>query len=320
MPVALITGISGQDGWYLSRSLLQRGYTVHGVVRQQSQAKLDPRIEVHRIRSDSLVEISAVVAASNPDEIYNLAAISSVYTSWIEPVHTAAVNALAVAQLLESAWQLQEREGRQVRFVQASSAELFGRALSSPQTERTPIAPSSPYGAAKAYAHHMVDVYRQRGLFAASCILYNHESPRRPESFVTRKITVAAARIAAGRQNELFLGGLNTRRDWGWAPDYCEAMRLAASAADPDDFVVASGETHSIEEFVQRAFLRAGIPDWRRFVTVDSALTRPVDPSSQVGDPLRIEDRLHWRRTMSFADIVDAMVDSDIALMNQSTT
>jgi GDPmannose 4,6-dehydratase len=247
-----------------------------------------------------------------PDEIYNLAAVSSVFMSWQEPVHTAEVNALPVAQLLESAWRLQERTGKAVRIVQASSAELFGQATMSPQTEETPINPSSPYGAAKAFAHHMVGVYRQRGLFASSCILYNHESPRRPESFVTRKITASAARIALGLQDTLELGGLDSRRDWGWAPDFAEALRLAGAAEEPADFIIATGETHSVRDFVERAFTRAGIKDWRELVSIDTSFARPVDPIEQVGDASKAQQVLGWKPTKPFDDIVDAMVDHDL--------
>ncbi|KQR24024.1 GDP-mannose 4,6 dehydratase [Agreia sp. Leaf335] len=319
MPTALITGISGQDGSYLVESLLSRGYRVEGVVRSLSAADLPQNTQrdvvLHEADIAAPASLDRIVSEVQPNEIYNLAAVSSVFRSWQEPVYTAEVNALPVAQLLESAWQLQQRIGRQVRLVQASSAELFGQAVESPQTESTPINPSSPYGAAKAYAHHMVGVYRQRGLFASSCILYNHESPRRPEAFVTRKITAGAARIANGLQDRLDLGSLDTRRDWGWAPDFAEALRLAASAAEPDDFVIATGETHSIQQFVERAFDRVGISDWRAVVSIDSSFSRPVDPVEQVGDSARAREVLGWRPTKNFDDIVDSMVDHDLAMV-----
>ncbi|TAJ49314.1 MAG: GDP-mannose 4,6-dehydratase [Herbiconiux sp.] len=319
MPVALITGISGQDGSYLAESLLTRGYTVHGVVRSAAPedfpALQNPNVTLHEIDIAAPAALSAAVAQVEPDEIYNLAAVSSVFRSWQEPVHTAEVNALPVAQLLESAWSLQQRLGRPVRFAQASSAELFGQATVSPQNESTPINPSSPYGAAKAYAHHMVGVYRQRGLFATSCILYNHESPRRPEAFVTRKITASAARIAAGLQQSLELGNLTARRDWGWAPDFAEALRLAATAPTASDYVIATGETHSIADFVERAFARVGIADWKSVVSIDESFSRPVDPIEQSGDASRARAELNWRPTMTFEGIVDAMVDEDVRLV-----
>jgi GDPmannose 4,6-dehydratase len=323
MPTALITGISGQDGSYLSESLLARGYQIHGVVRSSSVGDLPESAAagtvLHEVDIAAPAQLDELVSTVEPDEIYNLAAVSSVFRSWQEPVYTAEVNALPVAQLLESAWRLQERTGRGVRLVQASSAELFGQATESPQTELTPINPSSPYGAAKAYAHHMVGVYRQRGLFASSCILYNHESPRRPETFVTRKITAAAARIATGQQDRLELGSLDSRRDWGWAPDFAEALYLAASSHEPGDFVIATGETHSIADFVQRAFARAGISDWQSVVSIDTSFSRPVDPIEQVGDATRARNVLGWKPTRGFDEIVDAMVDHDLGLARAGT-
>ena len=323
MPAALITGISGQDGSYLAESLLARGYQVHGVVRSRATADLPstPQSEaiLHEADIASPAQLDELVARVEPDEIYNLAAVSSVFRSWQEPVYTAEVNALPVAQLLESAWRLQERTGKSVRIVQASSAELFGQATQSPQTESTPINPSSPYGAAKAYAHHMVGVYRQRGLFASSCILYNHESPRRPEAFVTRKITAAAARISVGLQDSLELGSLDSRRDWGWAPDFAEALRLAATSDEPGDFIIATGQTHSIADFVERAFARAGISDWRSVVSIDASFSRPVDPIEQVGDASKARRVLGWAPTKTFDDIVDAMVDNDLEIVRGGT-
>jgi len=319
MPVALITGISGQDGSYLAEALLDRGYTVHGVVRsaapEDAPAHAHPEVTLHEADIASPAGLVGIVERVEPDEIYNLAAVSSVFRSWQEPVLTAEINALPVAQLLESAFQLQERLGRPVRVAQASSAELFGQAEVSPQNESTPIRPSSPYGAAKAYAHHMVGVYRQRGLFATSCILYNHESPRRPEAFVTRKITASAARIAAGLQSQLELGNLTVRRDWGWAPDYAEALRLSLAVPEPADYVIATGETHSIADFVERAFARVGIDDWRSAVTIDESFSRPVDPIEQSGDSALARRVLGWAPTKTFGAIVDAMVDEDVRLV-----
>jgi GDPmannose 4,6-dehydratase len=255
-----------------------------------------------------------------PTEIYSLAALSSVWKSWADPVRTAQVNALPVAQILESAWQLQEKTGEPVRVVQASSAELFGDAQESPQNELTTIRPTSPYGAAKAYAHYMVGLYRKRGLFASSCILYNHESPRRPETFVTRKITASAARISRGLQDGLELGTLDTRRDWGWAPDYANALELAVHAEIADDFVIATGKVHSISDFVALAFSRVGIDDWQKYVSVSAEFTRPLDAAQQLGDSAKARASLGWQPTKSFEEIVAAMVDNDLALLDAALT
>ncbi|SMQ58467.1 GDP-mannose 4,6-dehydratase [Agreia sp. VKM Ac-1783] len=321
MPTALITGISGQDGFYLSELLIASGYEVHGIVRSSTAADLPSvpmeSVQLHELDVASPGDIDDVVRSVAPDEIFNLAALSSVYRSWQDPVLTAEVNAISVAQLLESAWRIQERTGKAVRFAQASSAEIFGRASESPQTELTPINPSSPYGAAKAYAHHIVGVYRQRGMFASSCIFYNHESPRRPESFVTRKITSSAARIASGLQDKLELGSLESRRDWGWAPDFANAIRLALTVDRPDDFIIATGESHSVADFVECAFARVGIDDWRSVVSINSEFSRPVDPAEQVGDASKARRVLGWAPTVSFRGIVEAMVDEDLRILRQ---
>lgn len=320
MTVALVTGLAGQDGSYLTESLLAQGFEVHGVVRSASDAApiaaAHPSVIIHALDLADTEGIDRLVTDTSPDEIYNLAAISSVYQSWQEPVLTARVNALAVVQLVDSAWNLQVSTGRPVRFVQASSAELFGQATVAPQDERTSIAPVSPYGAAKAYAHHIVSVYRGRGLAAANCVLYNHESPRRPESFVTRKITAGAARISRGLQETLQLGTLAVRRDWGWAPDYTRALEMALRAERPDDFVIATGETHELSEFLAIAFARVGIEDWRRHVEIDPAFSRPVDPTEQVGDASKAREILGWSTTRTFAEVVEAMVDADLAVLD----
>lgn len=322
MPIALVTGISGQDGSYLVESLLTQGYDVHGVVRSANpedggNATATPGVTLHTLDISDTSALSTLVSEVLPDEIYNLAAVSSVFRSWAEPVHTAEINALPVAAMLEAAWKL-DQQGHSVRFVQASSAELFGQAEVSPQNESTPIRPSSPYGAAKAYAHHMVGVYRQRGLFASNCILYNHESPRRPEAFVTRKITSSVARISRGLQQSLELGNLDARRDWGWAPDYARALELAVRAERPDDFVIATGVTHSIADFVAAAFSRVGISEWQDLVSINEAFSRPVDPSEQVGDASKAREVLGWHTTVDFDEIVGAMVDADLALLDTS--
>jgi GDPmannose 4,6-dehydratase len=248
-----------------------------------------------------------------PDEIYNLAAISSVAQSWEWPDLTALVNGTAAVALLESAYQLQSRAKRDVRFVQASSAEIFGQPAASPQDEATPVHPLNPYGAAKAYAHLMVDVYRTRGLHASSLVLYNHESPRRPKQFVTRKISSTVAAIVQGRKQQLMLGNLDARRDWGWAPDYVEAMSKAAAAAEPSDYVVATGHSRSVRDFVGAAFSHVGITDWDDLVIADPSYMRPADATDLVGDASRARANLGWTPSITFTDLVGRMVDADLA-------
>lgn len=308
MTSALITGVTGQDGSYLAELLIAGGHEVHGFTRDPDEQVVDG-VVAHRV--DFAVEgsLSDAVREIRPDVVYNLAALSSVYLSWRDPLATARINGLAVAELLAAVHELGE-----TRFVQASSAEMFGAAETSPQTESTPIRPTSPYGAAKAYAHGLVGAYRTAGLHASSVILYNHESPRRPPTFVTRKITQAAARIAAGRQDRLELGNLSARRDWGWAPDYVDALRRVATADEPGDFVIATGVSHSVDDFVRVAFERAGVADWRSRIDVDESLLRTGDAADQVGDASRARDVLGWQPTVGFEQLVHAMVDADLAL------
>ena len=313
MPRALITGVSGQDGGYLAERLLADGVEVHAVSLPD-----DEPVDGVRTHAGDVADVEgtrAIVLEVAPDEIYNLAAVSSVARSWDEPELTARVNGLAAVGLLESARRLQERADRPVRFVQASSAEIFGLPDRSPQDEETPIRPVNPYGAAKAFAHLMVDVYRHQGLHAVSLVLYNHESPRRSEQFVTRKITAAVAAISVGTASRLTLGNLAAVRDWGWAPDFVDAMVRAARADEPRDYVVATGESHSVEEFVAVAFRCVGIDDWGSYVDVDPALFRPVDAQALAGDPTRIRTDLGWAPTVGFEDVVRRMVEADLALL-----
>jgi GDPmannose 4,6-dehydratase len=253
-----------------------------------------------------------VVRAAAPDLVVNLGGISSVAYSWDQPVLTGDVSGLGAGRLLELAWQHQERSGRRVSVVQASSAEIFGDPANSPQDESTPIRPASPYGAAKAYAHALVGVYRARGLAASSLVLYNHESPRRPPSFVTRKITQAAARISAGLETTLVLGNLDARRDWGWAPDYVDAMVRALRAPDADDYVIATGQAHAVRDFVAAAFARAGVPEWERHVEVDQRFVRPADAALLVGDASKARRQLGWAPTVTFDELVGRMVEHDV--------
>ena len=314
---ALVTGVRGQDGGYLCERLLRDGFTVHGLDRDSGSA-VPPWLEdvtLHEVDLCDTAAVTELMARIEPDEIYNLAAISSVAACWAHPITCAEVNGVAVAGLLEAAWQQQERTGRPVRVVQASSAEIFGATSQVPQTETTPIAPVNPYGAAKAYAHHLVDVYRQRGLHSGAVVLYGHESVRRPTQFVTRKISSTVAAIAHGKVDKLTLGPMDARRDWGWAPEYVDAMIRAARHPEPMDFVLATGKAHSIEEFVAAAFSRIGVEDWRPLVKSDAGLARPTNVQLQVGDATRAAQVLGWTPTVVFPEVVHRMVDADLAAL-----
>ena len=312
MTRAFVTGIGGQDGSYLAERLLAEGVEVHALAHTAELPPDVPGVELHPGDLTAVEGVRALLLDLAPDEVYNLAALSSVARSWAEPDLTARVNGLAAAALMESALLAQEKSGRPVRFVQASSAEIFGDPERSPQDESTPIRPVNPYGAAKAYAHLMVDVYRRRDLHAVSAILYNHESPRRPVQFVTRRITSTVAAIAQGRAEALLLGNLDARRDWGWAPDYVDALVRAARAPEPADYVIATGVAHSVRDFVAAAFARAGIDDWEPLVRVDPELVRPADPTELTGDASRARTTLRWAPTVAFDEIVGRMVDADL--------
>jgi GDPmannose 4,6-dehydratase len=318
---ALVTGATGQDGSYLVERLVAEGAEVHALVRADDGAgagALPTGVQPHVGDLTDGEAMASLVAEVEPTEIYNLGGLSSVALSWEQPALTAEVTGVAPGHLLKAAYDLQERTGAEVRFVQASSAEIFGRTSGAPADEDTPIRPLTPYGAAKAYAHHVVGVYRARGLHASSCILFNHESPRRPETFVTRKITAGAARIARGQQDGLAMGNLDARRDWGWAPDYVEAMALAARADEGRDYVVATGVSHSVREFVAAAFRAAGIEDWERYVSLDPRFARPSDAPDLVGDAGRARNLLGWSPSMTFEEIVARMVRHDLDLLDAS--
>lgn len=325
MPRAFITGITGQDGGYLAERLVAEGLLVHGLVRAvDNDSARDllsrvPGVVLHKGDLGDTDNLAQIVADIRPHEIYNLAGISSVAYSWEEPVLTAQLSGVAAAVLFEAAWRLQEATGRRVACLQPSSAEIFGHAAVSPQDELTPVRPVSPYGAAKAYAHHMAGVYRGRGLQVATCILFNHESPRRPLAFVTRKITAAAARIGAKGSGVIQLGNLDASRDWGWAPDYVDAMVRAVRHEVASDYVIATGQTHTVAEFAEAALRRAGLGDsWRDHVEVDAELLRPADAPTLVGNATRAHRELGWEPTVGFEELVGRMVEHDTELLKRN--
>ena len=310
---AFITGIAGQDGSYLAELLLDKGYRVVGMVRR-SPHEAYPRLEHVRDQLDLVqadltdqAALTRVLDAARPDEVYNLAAQSFVAPSWEQPVLTAEATGVGVARLLEAV----RLVCPQARFYQASSSEMFGNATSVPQDEDTPFRPRSPYGVAKVFGHHLTVNYREsHGLFACSGILFNHESPRRGREFVTRKISRAVARIRLGLADELRLGNLHARRDWGFAGDYVEAMWLMLQQETPRDFVVGTGEDHSVADFVEVAFAHAGL-DWRRHVVIDEALMRPAEVDRLRADPARACEELGWKPTVEFEELARMMVDAD---------
>lgn len=305
---ALITGITGQDGFYLAEYLLAKNYSVYGLVRHTTQPHaIDER--VHIITGD-LTDSNSLVTAirrAQPDEIYNLAALSHVGVSFTLPEATGNITGLGTLRLLEAL----HETGSGARFYQASSSEMFGNAPP-PQNENTAFEPRSPYAAAKVYAYWMIRNYREAfGMHVCNGILFNHESPRRGEQFVTRKITKAVARILAGRQSELKLGNLNAKRDWGSAPDYVDAMWRILQHPDPDDYVIATGETHSVKEFLGEAFGYVGL-DWRKYVVVDSAYYRPTDVENLCGDASKARVVLGWKPQVTFKELVRQMIDADL--------
>ncbi|MHA7303549.1 GDP-mannose 4,6-dehydratase [Pseudarthrobacter sp. MDT1-22] len=315
---ALITGVTGQDGSYLAEQLAGKNWEVHGYMRDGSHCPEIAGMVRHLGDLGDEARLKGVIADVEPGVIFNLGGVSSVAESWRDPENAGRISGLAVSTLLEAAWQLQERSGQAVRFVQASSSEIFGAATLSPQSETTPIAPLNPYGAAKAFAHHLTNVYRSRGLWAANAILFNHESPRRPESFVTRKITMGAARIALGKQDKLLLGNLDAKRDWGWAPDYTDAMVRISGLDEAHDFVLATGEMHSVRDFARLALTAAGINDWTKYVAVDDRFLRPVDAHETRGDSTFLRAQTGWEPSMSFEQVVQSMVEHDLELISRA--
>jgi GDPmannose 4,6-dehydratase len=315
---ALITGITGQDGSYLAELLLEQGYEVHGMVRRASTEKFDriehlrDKITLHQ--GDLLDQRSLVdtLRAAKPDEIYNLAAMSFVATSWVQPTLTAEFTGVGVTRVLEAMREVCP----EARFYQASSSEMFGKVLEVPQTEDTPFYPRSPYGVAKAYGHFITVNYRESyDLHATSGILFNHESPRRGLEFVTRKITWHAAAIKHGLQKELRLGNLDAKRDWGYAKDYVEAMWLMLQQDTAEDYVIATNETHTVQECVEIAFDQAGLGSYEPYVVIDPAFVRPAEVDLLIGDPGKAERDLGWKPKTTFEELIRLMVDADLELL-----
>jgi GDPmannose 4,6-dehydratase len=322
MKTALITGITGQDGSYLAELLLAKGYEVHGIIRRSSSfntGRIDhlyadpheqPRLKLVYGDLNDASSLAEIIHQTQPDEIYNLAAQSHVRVSFDIPEYTGEITALGALRLLEAI----RRTGSKARFYQASSSEMFGKVAEVPQTETTPFHPRSPYGCAKVYAFWQTVNYRESyGIFACNGILFNHESPRRGETFVTRKITRAATRIKLGLQDKLYLGNLDAKRDWGFAGDYVEAMWLMLQADQPDDFVVATGEAHTIREFLDEAFSLLDI-DWHRHVEVDPKYFRPAEVDLLLGDSTKARKALGWQPKVGFKELVRMMVEADLRL------
>lgn len=322
---ALITGITGQDGSYLAELLLSKGYEVHGIIRRASTFNTgrlndiydDPhsgrtRLFLHYGDMSDASALAKLVAKIQPDEVYNLAAQSHVRVSFDSPEYTTDITATGTVRLLEALRQT----GVNARFYQASSSEMFGKVAEIPQNERTPFHPRSPYACAKVYAYWITVNYREAyGMFTCNGILFNHESPRRGETFVTRKITRAVAHIKAGLQDKLYLGNLDAKRDWGYAKEYVEAMWLMLQQSEPDDYVIATGETHSVREFLELAFEYAGL-DWKKYVEIDPRYFRPSEVDLLIGDYSKAKKKLGWEPKTKFEDLVKLMVDADIKMLN----
>jgi GDPmannose 4,6-dehydratase len=319
MPTALITGVTGQDGRFLADLLHEKGYTVYGLMKGQNNPKTELMQREHpwvELVQGDLCDLSSLIGAVQvvqPDEVYNLAAISFVAMSFNQAELTANVTGTGVLRLLEAIRIVGGPKDNPIRFYQASSSEMFGKVRETPQTEDTPFYPRSPYGCAKVFGHDITVNYRESyGLYACSGILFNHESERRGLEFVTRKVTNAVARIKLGVQDELVLGDLDLRRDWGYAGDYVKAMWLMLQQDQPDDYVVATGETYQVREFVRQAFEAAEIPNWERYVRQDKKFLRPAEVDLLVGDASKAETKLGWKREVSFPDLVTRMVEHDL--------
>jgi GDPmannose 4,6-dehydratase len=332
LPKALITGITGQDGSYLAELLLSKGYQVHGVIRRASTFNTeridhlyrdphepDVRLFLHHGDLTDGTGLRVLLERVEPDEVYNLGAQSHVRISFEQPEYTAEVVAIGALRLLEAVRDYEQRTHRRIRYYQAGSSEMFGN-VAAPQHEQTPFRPRSPYGIAKVFAHYQTINYREAyGLFAANGILFNHESARRGETFVSRKITRAAARIALGLQERLYLGNLRARRDWGFAPDYVEAMWLMLQHHEPDDFVIATGESRTVQEFLQAAFGLLNL-DWQKHVAIDPRYLRPTEVDHLEGDASKAHRALGWRPRTSFDGMVQVMIEHDLELARAERT
>jgi GDPmannose 4,6-dehydratase len=324
MKKALISGITGQDGSYLAELLLSKGYEVHGIIRRASTfntARIDHiyqdpherrlRLRLHYGDLGDANTIRKLIYQIEPDEIYNLGAQSHVRVSFDIPEYTANITGLGTLRLLEAIKDYEDHTKKKVKFYQASSSEMFG-AAPPPQNEETPFYPRSPYGCAKVFAFHTVRNYREAyGLFAVNGILFNHESPRRGETFVTRKVTRGISRILAGLDQKIYLGNLDARRDWGYAPEYVEAMWLMLQQPKPDDYVIGTGESHTVRELVELAFQHAGITDWEKYVGIDPRYYRPAEVEHLVADPRKAKEKLGWEAKTKFSDLVKLMVEAD---------
>ncbi len=319
MKKALITGITGQDGSYLAELLLAKGYEVHGMVRRSSEEKferiahLKDQVTLHQGDLLDQFSLAALIEKVQPEEIYNLAAQSFVPTSWSQPVLTGEFTALGVTKMLEAV----RHTNPKIRFYQASSSEMFGRVLEVPQKETTPFYPRSPYGVAKAYGHFITVNYRESfNLFAVSGILFNHESPRRGLEFVTRKVSYHAALIKLGLKKKLGVGNLDAKRDWGFAGDYVDAMWRMLQQDTPDDYVVATNETHTVRELIQTAFAHVGL-EWEKYVEIDPAFVRPAEVELLIGDYSKAKQKLGWEPKVRFKELVGMMVDADLKRLEQ---
>lgn len=337
MKKALITGVTGQDGSYLAELLLEKGYEVHGIMRRASTfntARLehlyqDPHIEGVRffLHYGDLADANTIrklIYKIHPDEIYNLGAQSHVRVSFDIPEYTANITGLGTLRILEAIKDYEHETGAKVKFYQASSSELFGDA-SPPQNENSPFRPRSPYGAAKLFGYYTTKNYRDGyGIFAVNGILFNHESPRRGETFVTRKITRGIADIFSGRQDKIYLGNLDARRDWGYAPEYVEAMWKMMQQDEPEDFVIGTGEAHTVREFCEWGFRHAGLGDWQRYVAIDHRYFRPTEVECLLADPHKAKEKLGWEAKTKFVDLIKIMVDADLQnnprIQNKKTT
>jgi GDPmannose 4,6-dehydratase len=333
MKKSIITGVTGQDGSYLAEFLLCKGYEVHGIIRRSSSFNTgridtiyqDPhqkgtRFFLHYGDLCDGTVLRRILESVRPDQVFNLGAQSHVRVSFDEPEYTVDVNAMGTLRMLEAIRDFRERTGKDVRYYQAGSSEMFGKVMETPQSETTPFYPRSPYAAAKVYAHWQTVNYREAyNLFACNGILFNHESPRRGETFVTRKITRAATRIKLGLQEKLYLGNLEARRDWGFAGDYVEAMWLMLQHDEPDDYVIATGKNYSVREFLTTVFSRLDL-DWGKYVETDPRYFRPTEVDELMGNPEKAKKKLRWKPKVDFDGLVEMMIESDMELARQEKT